>query len=58
VRGYGDTHDRGSRNFAALIEVYDARKGEAGLARKLQQYRDAALSDDSGAALADALAHT
>ena len=56
VRGYGDTNDRGSRNFAALIGVYDAHKGEAGFARKLQQYRDAALSDDSGAALATALA--
>lgn len=56
VRGYGDTHDRGVRNFAALIEVYDAHKGEAGFARKLQHYRDAALSDDSGAALATALA--
>ena len=56
VRGYGDTHDRGSRNFAALIEAYDSHKGEAGFARKLQQYRDAALSDDSGTALATALA--
>src|SRR5262249_46412457 len=56
VKGYGDTHDRGVANYAPILGVLDrpARRPEA--AKALAELRKAALADESGGALAAALA--
>jgi len=54
VKGYGDTHERGWRNFGVLMGVV----GRAGAALKpatLAELRDAALADEHGHGLAAAL---
>lgn len=56
VRGYGETHERGSGNFARIMAAYDARKGTPGLAPLLRRLREAALADDKGEKLAGVLA--
>ena len=53
VKGYGDTHARGRRNFDALMGQVDA--GEIDAAR-LRSLRDAALADEGGTALGKLLA--
>lgn len=56
VKGYGDTHERGWRNFMALIGKLDslaARSDGAVLFARLQQ---AALADEEGVALSRELA--
>ncbi|MBS0254610.1 MAG: indolepyruvate oxidoreductase subunit beta family protein [Proteobacteria bacterium] len=56
VKGYGDTHARGSDRFAALMARFD-RDGQApGYAARLAALRQAALADEEGTALARALA--
>lgn len=55
VRGYGDTHERGSGNFARIMSVYEQRKGQSGLAPLLRRLRDAALQDEKGEKLAEVL---
>ncbi|MDB5934512.1 MAG: putative indolepyruvate ferredoxin beta subunit oxidoreductase protein [Massilia sp.] len=52
VKGYGDTHVRGTRNFDTLMAALPAlRKGGDGASR-LRRLREAALADDSGGQLA------
>jgi indolepyruvate ferredoxin oxidoreductase, beta subunit len=56
VRGYGDTHALGTRNFElilGLLPVLQSRPNAAGQVRSL---RLAALADDTGKALRDAAA--
>ena len=54
VKGYGETHARGLRNFQTLMAV--VRKAGAGLApATLRELRDAALADEQGNALNVAL---
>lgn len=56
VKGYGETHERGLRNFAALverIEELDRQQDGAAVFRRLQA---AALADEEGASLARELA--
>ncbi len=54
VKGYGDTHERGLRNFETLRSVW--RAGAQGVASaSLASLRDAALADDQGVALRAAL---
>jgi indolepyruvate ferredoxin oxidoreductase beta subunit len=55
VRGYGDTHARGSANFARIMAAYDARRGKTGLAPLLRRLRDAALADEKGEKLTQVL---
>jgi indolepyruvate ferredoxin oxidoreductase beta subunit len=47
VKGYGDTHARGLKNFSAITEAL-SRGGDAADVRR---WRDAALADEDGAAL-------
>jgi indolepyruvate ferredoxin oxidoreductase beta subunit len=55
VKGYSDTHARGLRNFQTLMAA--AQRGGAALAPDtLRELRDAALADEHGHALRDALA--
>ena len=56
VKGYGETHERGWRNFTALVgqlEFLATRSDGAALLSRLQ---DAALADEEGQALAREIA--
>ena len=54
VKGYSDTHERGRRNFDALMAAAQ-RAGAALAPATLRELRDAALADEHGRALAAAL---
>lgn len=47
VKGYGDTHERGWRNFEIVME-FSQRTGRTLPASKLRELREAALADESG----------
>jgi indolepyruvate ferredoxin oxidoreductase beta subunit len=52
VKGYGDTHERGWRNFTSLMEQLAGLQNRADGAIVLARFQEAALADDIGAALA------
>lgn len=54
VKGYGDTHILGIRNFESLMRAIPALRQKGGAAR-LKNLREAALADETGKKLADAL---
>ena len=54
VKGYGDTHVRGWRNFQTLMEAAEGLRGRSDAAAALRRLRDAALSDEHGRELAAA----
>jgi len=56
VKGYGDTHARGWRNFQKLMDAVPRLQGEPGGARRLGELAGAALADESGQALERMLA--
>jgi indolepyruvate ferredoxin oxidoreductase beta subunit len=56
VKGYGETHERGLRNFTALIERLDSLAARADGAAVLGRLQKAALADEEGQALARELA--
>lgn len=56
VKGYSDTHARGRANFSAIMRALPAVARGAEPAATLAKLRKSALSDDTGAALAAALA--
>ncbi len=51
VKGYGDTHERGSRNFASLMDAVDRLSGRPDAAIRLRGLHEAALADEDGNAL-------
>ena len=56
IKGYGDTHARGSANYAAIMEALvvpalHAREVPAGLVERVRKAREAALADPDGKAL-------
>lgn len=53
VKGYGDTHDHGMRNFLRLMQAADRLVGRGDAARLLAELRDLALADDTGERLAE-----
>ncbi|MEY2687865.1 MAG: hypothetical protein RL375_2063, partial [Pseudomonadota bacterium] len=55
VKGYGDTHARGTRNFETLMAVVQ-RRGASLPPATLGELRSAALADEHGHALIAALA--
>jgi indolepyruvate ferredoxin oxidoreductase beta subunit len=55
IKGYADTHTLGARNLHTLLEHLPRIRGAAAPAYELRQLRKAALSDDTGSALAKAL---
>jgi indolepyruvate ferredoxin oxidoreductase beta subunit len=55
VKGYGDTHSRGWRNFQRLMKALPQFQHEPDAANKLQQLQKIALSDDSEQALLTSL---
>lgn len=55
IKGYGDTHQRGMKNYAALIAAIPSLHGRPDAAATLRKLREAALADDTGKQLAEAL---
>jgi indolepyruvate ferredoxin oxidoreductase beta subunit len=56
IKGYGDTHALGSRNYELLMSALPELREDSGAAR-FRELREAALSDESGKKLTDALRH-
>ncbi|MEJ1964691.1 MAG: indolepyruvate oxidoreductase subunit beta family protein [Gammaproteobacteria bacterium] len=56
IKGYGDTHERGWKNFCALTNRLDVLAARPDGAARLAQLQKAALSDEEGSALARELA--
>jgi indolepyruvate ferredoxin oxidoreductase beta subunit len=55
VKGYGETQARGLRKFASLTESWHMLRTRADAARILRQLRQAALRDEDGTSLAQAM---
>jgi indolepyruvate ferredoxin oxidoreductase beta subunit len=56
VKGYGDTHAHGRQKFDALMQALPGIAHAPGAAERLAAWRKAALADESGEALAKAMA--
>lgn len=56
VKGYGDTHERGWRNFSALLDQIDALVARSDGATQLARLTEAALADEEGVAFRNQLA--
>ena len=55
VKGYGDTHANGMRNFTAIMDVLPAVSSKPDAAATIASLRSAALADEKGLALQAAL---
>ncbi len=55
VKGYSDTHERGVRNYDAVMQAFE-RTGGAMAPATLRELREAALADEAGTQLRAALA--
>lgn len=55
VKGYGDTHISGTRNFDAVMSAAGKLRGTRDAADAVKRLREAALADDSGERLSEAL---
>jgi indolepyruvate ferredoxin oxidoreductase beta subunit len=51
VKGYGETHERGWRNFCTLVEKLDALAARSDGAQVMARLVTAALADEEGATL-------
>jgi indolepyruvate ferredoxin oxidoreductase, beta subunit len=56
VKGYGDTHAQGEKNYEAINAALPKLRGKADAASRVRKLREAALADDTGEKLARALA--
>jgi indolepyruvate ferredoxin oxidoreductase, beta subunit len=56
IKGYGATHERGAASFDAILADAQARQERADTADRVRALRAAALADDQGIALSEALA--
>jgi indolepyruvate ferredoxin oxidoreductase beta subunit len=56
VKGYGDTHAQGEKNYEAIMTALPTLRGRTDAASRLKKLREAALADDTGEKLARALA--
>lgn len=55
IKGYGDTHLRGSRNYDALMQALPQLRQNGRAAERFKQLREAALADDTGLKLREEL---
>ncbi len=55
LKGYGDTHARGEKNYAALMAALPSLRGKADAAEKLRRLRETALAHESGDKLTAAM---
>ena len=56
VKGYGDTHAQGEKNYEAVLAALPTLGGKSDAAPRLKRLREAALADDTGEQLTHALA--
>jgi indolepyruvate ferredoxin oxidoreductase, beta subunit len=56
IKGYGDTLERGRRNYDAILEVARRSTATPAIDRAIAALRTAALADDAGTALFAAIA--
>jgi indolepyruvate ferredoxin oxidoreductase beta subunit len=56
VKGYGDTHAQGEKNYEAIMSAVPTLRGKSNAAGQLRHLREAALADDTGEKLAEAVA--
>jgi indolepyruvate ferredoxin oxidoreductase beta subunit len=56
IKGYGETHERGWRNFCQLVDLTDGLSGRPDGASVLSRLQEAALADEEGTALRRELA--
>jgi indolepyruvate ferredoxin oxidoreductase beta subunit len=50
IKGYGDTHERGLKSYAAIMQVIDRDCDRADIAPRVRRLRSAALADEHGQA--------
>jgi indolepyruvate ferredoxin oxidoreductase beta subunit len=55
VKGYSDTHERGLKNYHIVMDAAARLSGRPDLADVIRQLRNAALADDQGVKLGQAL---
>ena len=55
LKGYGETYERGRKNFEIIVGALPQLRGRADAAAKFESLTKAALADDSGAALSDVM---
>jgi indolepyruvate ferredoxin oxidoreductase beta subunit len=55
IKGYGETHERGSRNFELLMQALPVLRQNSNAPSQLKSLREAALADDTGEKLTAAL---
>ena len=56
IKGYGETHERGWRNFCQLVDLIDVLRARPDGASVLSRLQEAALTDEEGVALRRELA--
>jgi indolepyruvate ferredoxin oxidoreductase beta subunit len=56
VKGYGETHERGTANLDRILAKAQSLQGSAAAAGQIRELRAAALADDQGIELSKALA--
>jgi indolepyruvate ferredoxin oxidoreductase beta subunit len=56
VKGYGDTHAQGEKNYQAVMAALPKLRGKSDAASRFRALREAALADDAGEKLAEVLA--
>ncbi len=56
IKGYGDTYALGSRNYESLMRTLSTLRQMENAAARLKALREAALVDDTGKKLENALA--
>jgi len=57
IKGYGDTHERGLRNFETIFSVFDKEPISGDTAQRIANLRNAALADEDGLQLRETLQH-
>jgi indolepyruvate ferredoxin oxidoreductase beta subunit len=55
LKGYGDTHVHGEKNYDAVMKALQQLRGKPNAAEQLRKLREAALADESGDKLAEAM---
>ncbi|MGE5321976.1 MAG: indolepyruvate oxidoreductase subunit beta family protein, partial [Actinomycetota bacterium] len=55
IKGYGETHVLGSRNFDLIMQAIPGLRQSSGAAARLRTLRETALADDTGKQLINAL---
>ena len=56
VKGYGDTHAQGEKNYQAVMAALPKLRGKSDAASRLRRFREAALADDAGEKLVKVMA--